>query len=95
MLVIGGGCVGAGCALDAASRGLKTALIERSDFACGSSSKTTKLIHGGVRYLQDAVFKFDLTQFKVLKEALRERAQLLRMAPHLTKELPILIPLRK
>lgn len=86
--------MGAGCALDAATRGLKTALVEHSDFASGTSSKSTKLIHGGVRYLQQ-VFRFDLMQFPVLLEALRERRLLMRMAPHLNKELPILIPLRK
>lgn len=95
VLVIGGGCVGAGCALDAATRGLKTALIECSDFGSGTSGKSTKLIHGGVRYLQEAFTKGDIKQFQTLKEALRERGQLLKMAPHLTRELPILVPLRK
>lgn len=95
VLVIGGGCVGAGCALDAVTRGLKTALIERCDFGCGTSSKSTKLIHGGVRYLQEAFTKFDIQQGRALREALRERTELLRMAPHLTKVLPTLIPLRK
>ena len=54
VLVIGGGASGAGCALDAASRGLKVALVERDDFACGTSSRSTKLVHGGVRYLEKA-----------------------------------------
>lgn len=94
IIVIGGGCVGAGCALDATTRGLKTALIERSDFASGTSGKSTKLLHGGVRYLQEAIMKCDPQQFKILLEALRERGQLLKMAPHLTRELPILVPLR-
>lgn len=95
VVVIGGGCVGAGCALDAATRGLKTALIECADFASGTSSKSTKLLHGGVRYLQEAITKCDFKQFKILKEALRERGQVLKMAPHLTRELPLLVPLRK
>lgn len=55
MLIIGGGATGAGCALDAVTRGLKTALVEGDDFASGTSSKSTKLIHGGVRYLQKAI----------------------------------------
>jgi len=54
VLIIGGGASGAGCALDAASRGLKVALVERDDFACGTSSRSTKLVHGGVRYLEKA-----------------------------------------
>lgn len=95
VVVIGGGCVGAGCALDAATRGLKTALIERTDFASGTSCKSTKLVHGGVRYLQEAIMNCDFQQFQILAEALRERGQLLKMAPHLTKVLPILVPLRK
>jgi glycerol-3-phosphate dehydrogenase len=55
VLIIGGGAAGAGCALDAASRGLKVALVERDDFACGTSSRSTKLVHGGVRYLEKAL----------------------------------------
>lgn len=55
VLIIGGGATGAGCALDAASRGLKVALVERDDFACGTSSRSTKLVHGGVRYLEKAL----------------------------------------
>lgn len=95
VLVIGGGCVGVGCALDAATRGLKTALIEQSDFGSGTSCKTTKLLHGGVRYLQEAITQCDVQKVAILMEALRERTGLLRMAPHLTKELPLLVPLRK
>lgn len=55
MLIIGGGATGAGCALDSTTRGLKTALVELDDFAAGTSSRSTKLIHGGVRYLQKAI----------------------------------------
>lgn len=62
LLVIGGGATGAGVALDAASRGLKVALVERDDFSSGTSSKSTKLVHGGVRYLQKAVFGLDYEQ---------------------------------
>jgi glycerol-3-phosphate dehydrogenase len=62
ILVIGGGCTGAGVAVDAASRGLKTALVEKFDFSSGTSSRSTKLIHGGVRYLQKAIMGLDLEQ---------------------------------
>jgi glycerol-3-phosphate dehydrogenase len=93
ILVIGGGATGTGCALDAASRGLKVALVERDDFAAGTSSRSTKLIHGGVRYLEQAVLKFDRSQFKLVRDALHERATLLRIAPHLAQPLPILTPL--
>lgn len=62
MLVIGGGATGAGVAVDAASRGLKTALVEKYDFSSGTSSRSTKLIHGGVRYLQKAIMQLDIEQ---------------------------------
>jgi glycerol-3-phosphate dehydrogenase len=93
LLVIGGGATGAGVALDAASRGLTVALVERGDFAEGTSSRSTKLIHGGVRYLEQAVKKFDRSQFKLVRDALHERATLLKIAPHLAHPLPILTPL--
>ena len=73
ILVIGGGASGAGCALDAASRGLATAMIDRGDFASETSSKSTKLIHGGVRYLEKAVFNLDKEQYDMVAEALEER----------------------
>ncbi len=95
LLVIGGGATGCGIALDAASRGLKVALVERDDFASGTSSRSTKLIHGGVRYLEQAVKKFDRGQFKLVKEALHERATLLRLAPHLSHPIPLVTPLYK
>jgi glycerol-3-phosphate dehydrogenase len=85
VLVIGGGITGAGVALDAASRGLRTALVERDDFASGTSSKSSKLIHGGLRYLQNG-------DVRLVYEALRERQRLLRNAPHLVEVLPFLIP---
>ncbi|XP_072435473.1 glycerol-3-phosphate dehydrogenase, mitochondrial isoform X1 [Chiloscyllium punctatum] len=93
ILVIGGGATGSGCALDAVTRGLKTALIEREDFSSGTSSKSTKLIHGGVRYLQKAFMNLDFEQYKLVKEALVERANLLEIAPHIAKQLPIMLPL--
>ena len=93
VLVIGGGATGTGVALDAVSRGLKTALVERDDFSAGSSSRSTKLVHGGVRYLEQAVKGLDRTQFNLVRDALKERAVLLDNAPHLAHPLPILTPL--
>lgn len=95
ILVIGGGATGAGVALDAATRGLKVALVERDDFASGTSSKSTKLIHGGVRYLEQAVKGLDRGQLHLVKDALKERAVLLKNAPHLTRPLALLTPLYK
>uniref|UniRef100_A0A0K0ERJ6 Glycerol-3-phosphate dehydrogenase n=1 Tax=Strongyloides stercoralis TaxID=6248 RepID=A0A0K0ERJ6_STRER len=95
ILVIGGGATGAGVALDSTTRGLKTALVELDDFSSGTSSRSTKLIHGGVRYLQAAIFGLDLEQYRMVKEALFERANLLDIAPHLSKPLPIMIPIYK
>lgn len=95
VLVIGGGATGCGIALDSVTRGLKTGLIELDDFASGASSKSTKLIHGGVRYLQKAIFNLDYGQYKMVREALRERANLLEIAPHLSAPLPIMLPIYK
>lgn len=95
LLIIGGGATGTGIALDAASRGLKVALVERDDFASGTSSKSTKLVHGGVRYLEKAVFELDYNQYKLVREALRERRYFLDTAPHLSSWLPIMIPVQK
>ncbi|HXQ90847.1 MAG TPA: glycerol-3-phosphate dehydrogenase/oxidase [Acidimicrobiales bacterium] len=86
VLVIGGGITGAGVALDAAARGLRTALVERHDFASGTSSKSSKMVHGGLRYLQQR-------DFRLVYEALHERQRLLENAPHLVVPLPFLIPL--
>ena len=86
VLVVGGGITGAGVALDAASRGLRTALVERHDFASGTSSKSSKLVHGGLRYLQQR-------DFRLVYEALAERQRLRHTAPHLVHLLPFLIPL--
>ncbi len=93
VLVIGGGATGTGTALDAASRGLKVALVERADLSEGTSSRSTKLVHGGVRYLEQAVKHADRSQFSLVREALRERAVLLRNAPHLARPLPLLTPI--
>jgi len=95
VLIIGGGATGAGAALDAATRGLRVALVEGEDFASGTSSRSTKLVHGGVRYLEKAVFQLDPGQLKLVFEALRERRTLLRNAPHLAWPLPIATPCYK
>jgi glycerol-3-phosphate dehydrogenase len=86
LLVVGGGVTGAGVALDAAARGLRTALVERGDLASGTSSKSSKLVHGGLRYLQQR-------EYLLVYENLAERQLLLRNAPHLVTPLPFLIPL--
>lgn len=95
VLVIGGGATGGGVALDAQTRGLNTALVEAQDFSSGTSSRSTKLIHGGVRYLQSAIMKLDTEQYRMVKEALFERANLLEIAPHLSAPLPIMLPIYK
>jgi len=87
VLVVGAGVVGAGTALDAVSRGLSTALVEQRDFASGTSSRSSKLVHGGLRYLE----MFD---FGLVKEALQERGLLLtKLAPHLVRPVAFLYPL--
>ena len=95
LLVIGGGATGSGIALDAVTRGLRVALVDRDDFASGTSSKSTKLVHGGVRYLEKAVWELDYNQYALVKEALRERKYFLDTAPHLSMWLPIMIPMQK
>ena len=85
VVVIGGGITGAGVALDAATRGYTVALIERADFSSGTSSRSSKLVHGGLRYLQ----QFDLG---LVREALLERQIMVRLAPHLVKPLPMIVP---
>ncbi|MFE7545626.1 glycerol-3-phosphate dehydrogenase/oxidase [Streptomyces platensis] len=88
ILVVGGGVVGAGTALDAATRGLSTGLVEARDWASGTSSRSSKLIHGGLRYLE-------MLDFALVREALKERGLLLeRLAPHLVKPVPFLYPLQ-
>jgi len=87
ILVIGGGVTGAGAALDAVTRGLRTGLIESRDYASGTSSRSSKLIHGGLRYLE-------MMDFRLVHEALQERGLLLsRLAPHLVRPVPFLYPL--
>src|ERR1035437_5274918 len=86
LLVVGGGITGCGALLDAASRGLRAALIERDDFATGTSSRSSRLIHGGLRYLEQF-------QIGLVREALRERARLLRIARHLVRLEPFVFPI--
>ena len=90
--VIGGGATGAGCALDAQLRGLKTILVEAADFGSGASSASTKMAHGGVRYLQQAVASLDAHQFRLVNHSLQERRTLLRNAPHLARPLEFIVP---
>lgn len=85
LLVVGGGITGAGIALDAASRGLKVALVERGDFASGTSSKSSKLVHGGLRYLEQR-------DFGLVREAAQERDLLRQLAPHLVEAIPMVLP---
>ncbi|KAK2808179.1 hypothetical protein FQN50_004920 [Emmonsiellopsis sp. PD_5] len=94
LLIIGAGATGAGIALDAVTRGLKVAMVERDDFSSGTSSKSTKLVHGGVRYLEKAILNMDYSQYKLVREALYERKYFLDIAPHLSSWLPILLPVR-
>ena len=88
ILVIGGGITGAGVALDAAARGFRVGLVEKADFASGTSSKSTKLVHGGIRYLP----QFD---FGLVREALVERGLLTRNAPFLVQPIGFVLPLYK
>jgi glycerol-3-phosphate dehydrogenase len=85
LLILGGGITGAGVALDAATRGWRVALIDKGDFASGTSSASSKLVHGGLRYLESG-------QLHLVHEALRERGRLLRSAPHLVRPLPFILP---
>eukprot|EP01064_Diplonema_japonicum_P017699 TRINITY_DN2598_c0_g1_i2.p1 TRINITY_DN2598_c0_g1~~TRINITY_DN2598_c0_g1_i2.p1 ORF type:complete len:663 (+),score=91.23 TRINITY_DN2598_c0_g1_i2:52-2040(+) len=109
VLVIGGGATGAGIALDAATRGLKVAMVEREDFASGTSSRSTKLIHGGIRYLLltfqtkmpvafTDLFRnltFDAANYQVVSSDLYERAYMIDSAPFMTRPLPMMIPMYK
>src|SRR5437016_11533968 len=88
VLVIGGGITGAGTALDAATRGLRVALVEARDLASGTSSRSSKLFHGGLRYLEQL-------EFSLVREALRERELMLtKLAPHLVRPVSFLYPLK-
>jgi len=82
VLVIGGGITGAGIALDAATRGLSVALVEKDDFAAGTSGRSSRLVHGGLRYLEHG-------EFGLVRESLRERSILFRLAPHLVRPVPL------
>lgn len=95
VLIIGGGATGTGTAVDAATRGLNVCLLEKFDFASGTSSKSTKMAHGGVRYLEKAIFQLSKAQLDLVIEALNERGNMLRTAPHLCSVLPIMIPVYK
>lgn len=92
LLVIGGGATGTGVAVDAAYRGLKVALVERRDFSSETSSRSTKLVHGGVRYLENAVKQLDPEQLDLVRDALKERGNFLKNAPHLAHSLAIVTP---
>src|SRR6202140_3577215 len=85
MIVVGGGATGVGVAIDAASRGYEVLLLEQSDFGKGTSSRSTKLVHGGVRYLEQG-------NISLVMEALKERGLLLRNAPHIVHDLPFVVP---
>src|SRR6187399_2873812 len=85
VVVIGGGITGAGVALDAASRGFSVALVEKRDYAAGTSSRSSKLVHGGLRYLQ----QFDVG---LVREALLERQLMVTLAPHLVRPLKLVVP---
>ena len=88
LIVVGGGIVGAGIARDATLRGLKTLLLEKEDFAYGTTSRNSRLIHGGLRYLSHL-------DFRLVRQDLRERETLLSIAPHLVHPLPFLIPITR
>ena len=92
IIIIGGGATGAGAFLDASARGLKVALLEHGDFSSETSSKSTKLIHGGVRYLENAVKKLDYKEYQLVKDALKERQYFLQNASYLSNKLSIITP---
>ena len=85
VIVVGGGASGLGVAVDASSRGYRTLLVEAHDFAKATSSRSTKLVHGGVRYLEQL-------NFSLVTEALRERGRLYQNAPHMVGDLPFIVP---
>uniref|UniRef100_A0A1I7U8F5 Glycerol-3-phosphate dehydrogenase n=1 Tax=Caenorhabditis tropicalis TaxID=1561998 RepID=A0A1I7U8F5_9PELO len=92
VLVIGGGSAGAGIALDAQTRGLKTAMVEYGDYCCGTSSKSSKLLHGGVKYLETALKDFDYEHYKIVKKGLNERLNVMKATPFLSHSFPVLVP---
>ena len=93
IVIIGGGCVGSGIALDATLRGYNVILLEKNDFASGASSKSSKLVHGGIRYLEKAIKQRDKAQYNLVKEAIKERSIFLKNASNITKKLKINIPI--
>lgn len=93
LVIVGGGSTGVGCALDGATRGLKVALVDARDFGSGTSSKSTKLVHGGVRYLAKAVCNLDWSQYKLVWEALDERSTMFGISPYLTNSIKIMVPI--
>jgi glycerol-3-phosphate dehydrogenase len=90
--IIGGGATGLGCALDAQLRGFSTVLLDAGDFVSHTSAASTKLVHGGVRYLQEVVTDFDCGQYMMVRKALHERIHMLRCAPYLAHPLELLVP---
>ncbi len=92
LVIIGGGASGAGLALEASHVGLKVLLLEANDFMSGTSSRSTKLLHGGVRYLEQAIKTLDWQKYQLVKDALQERKQLMSMAPHLCRPLTLVTP---
>jgi glycerol-3-phosphate dehydrogenase len=95
ILIVGGGSSGVGCAIDAVARGFTVGLLESNDFGSGTSSKSTKLLHGGVRYLEKAVNDLDSSQFNLVAEALTERSVVMKTCPFLSRPVDILFPLYK
>eukprot|EP00002_Diphylleia_rotans_P007091 TRINITY_DN1656_c0_g1_i7.p1 TRINITY_DN1656_c0_g1~~TRINITY_DN1656_c0_g1_i7.p1 ORF type:complete len:405 (-),score=90.51 TRINITY_DN1656_c0_g1_i7:1158-2372(-) len=93
VLIIGGGASGGGITLDATTRGLRCAMVDRGDFACGASSRGTKLIYGGIRYLEKALRRRDRMELNMVAESLHERNVIIRSAPHLTNPIPIMTPI--
>ncbi|CAI2354259.1 unnamed protein product [Caenorhabditis sp. 36 PRJEB53466] len=95
VLVIGGGSAGAGVVLDAQTRGLKSAMVEYGDYCCGTSSKSSKLLHGGVKYLETALKELDWEQYRIVQEGLDERKNVMKAAPYLSRTFPVLVPTYK
>ena len=93
IIIVGGGAVGAYTALDATLRGYRVQLIEKNDFASGASSKSSKLVHGGIRYLEKAIKELDNSQYNLVKEGLNERSIFLRNSPFFSKKIKINIPI--
>ena len=92
VVVIRGGCTGSMIALDASLRGYKVALLEKNDFSSGTSSRSTNLLHGGIRYLENAVKHLDWGEFKLVREALHERQYMLQNAPYITRPIATVLP---